>query len=180
MKQMHFICGLPWSGSQLLVDTLNQNPALHASSTSPMDQTYERVWRHWGDVTPESVHNLLAHNEELAKRRMTAYHVGALEAWYSDIGESTVLDKGRVWIAECNHLAITHPNSKVIVTIRNPLNCFASAHGQHLRGPRLHDGGPRNEPLFAKVDRYFHPVEGAIGWNLIRIEDMLKIGRAHV
>ena len=36
MKQIHFITGLPRSGSTLLCNVLNQNPEFYAGSTSPL------------------------------------------------------------------------------------------------------------------------------------------------
>jgi sulfotransferase len=175
-KTFHFLAGLPRSGSTLLADILCQNPAIHASSTSVMDRTYGRLGALWSEVSPEGVQAMLHRDERGAEARMTRYLKAGLEAWYEDVDRPVVVDKGRYWINHLEQLQVTHPQSKVICTVRNPLTCFASVQKLHARFPVLRDG-PENEPLFAKTLRYFDPQKGMIGSNLVRVEDKLALPR---
>ena len=62
MKQLHFISGLPRSGSTLLAGILRQNPQFHAAMSSPvapmMNGALEQmgvVYRYWPVSRPNNI-----------------------------------------------------------------------------------------------------------------------------
>ena len=139
-----------------------------------MDRTYGAVSALWSEPSPEGIQSLLHHDELTAKVKMSRYLEAGLSAWYSDDSKPVIVDKGRYWINHLDALKATHPSSRVICTVRNPLNCFASIQQLHLQYPVLKDGPP-NEPLYARTLRYFNPETGMLGSNLVRVEDKLAL-----
>ncbi len=110
--RIHFISGLPRSGSTLLSAILRQNPKVHASVQSPVADLFANQLR--GMSSSESA---LFISEEQRKRVLTA----SVEAFYSDISESQLIfDSNRSWCAMLPALAQLFPTSRIICCVRNP------------------------------------------------------------
>ena len=169
--QFHFVAGLPRSGSTLLCDILNQRDDTFASSTSICDMEAIDLRNRWS-TSPE-VQSDLHHDKSAAERRMVRKLQGLLESAYAEEEKPIVFDKGRRWTNSIDSLRTTHPKSAVIITMRNPLDCYASVDKHHQRFPLLDIGGSADEPALAKVVRYFDPQKGMLGSNLIRIESIM-------
>jgi sulfotransferase len=80
-KTIHFIAGLPRSGSTLLANLLSQNPRCHASATSGILEVLFGVRNHW-DQLAEFKAAPDAHVVEAAKKRVLR---AILEAYYADV-----------------------------------------------------------------------------------------------
>jgi hypothetical protein len=120
MKLLHFLSGLPRSGSTVLAAILNQHPYIKATSTSGLIDIMGAVCVAWesfptkGDVSTTEVHRLL--------RSM-------VEGKYETELKPVIIDKSRGWanpvIMKTMHQVLGRP-PKIIATVRHPADCAAS------------------------------------------------------
>ncbi len=112
MEQIHFISGLPRSGSTLLSGILDQNPSFHAGMTSPVASLIN------------SSLELTGAGSEFYSFFTEAKRIGIsraiLEAYYADVDESVIFDTNRIWTARLHQLVELYDNFKVICLVRNP------------------------------------------------------------
>jgi sulfotransferase len=110
---IHFISGLPRSGSTLLAALLRQNPRFWAGMTSPVGSLFNAMLRE------TSQHNETAVfiDDDLRERLLR----GVFEAFYHDIHpRQVVFDTNRQWTAKLPALLRLFPQTKVICCVRNP------------------------------------------------------------
>lgn len=108
--KLHFISGVPRSGSTLLAATLRQNPLFHAGMTSPVSTVFRGVENATNDAQETSVFISENERQHLLKSIFAAY--------YSDIAKETVFDTSRLWCARLPLLAKLFPEAKTIVCVR--------------------------------------------------------------
>lgn len=111
-KRMHFISGLPRSGSTLLSGILSQNPAFHASMSSPvatlMNSTLE--------LTGAGSEFYSFFNEVKRVRIVKAL----VNAYYEDVDKKIIFDTNRLWTARMHQLVELYEDFKIICLVRNP------------------------------------------------------------
>jgi sulfotransferase len=104
---IHFISGLPRSGSTLLAGILRQNPSFHAAMTSPVFAMYkalEGAMNHRnGAITDEQRRDVL---EQL------------FESYYDTKLHMVVFDTNRGWCAKLPALTQLFPKARVICCVR--------------------------------------------------------------
>ena len=109
---IHFIAGLPRSGSTLLAGILRQNPAFHAGMTSPVGAMY------------------MALESSMSRRNDTAVFIddeqrravlkGLFRNYYKTIHpKKTVFDTNRAWCTKLPALGQLFPEARVICCVRN-------------------------------------------------------------
>lgn len=109
---IHFISGLPRSGSTLLAAILRQNPRFHAGMTSPVGTMY------------------LALEKSMSRRNETAVFIdseqrrdilaGLFTNYYNKIQSTKVVfDTNRMWCAKLPAIAQLFPDARVICCVRN-------------------------------------------------------------
>jgi sulfotransferase len=109
---IHFISGLPRSGSTLLSALLLQNPALHAGITSALGSLVGTVLREVSQGNETAV--MIDDGQRQALLR------GLFENYYHAIHPvRTVFDTGRVWSSRLHLIADLFPDAKVICCVRN-------------------------------------------------------------
>lgn len=109
---IHFISGLPRSGSTLLAAILRQNPRFHAMMTSPVGGIYLSML---GAVSRKNEGAVFI--DESQKRELL---VGVFRNYYHRIaGEKLIFDTNRIWCSKLPALAEHFPNSKVICCVRS-------------------------------------------------------------
>lgn len=109
---IHFISGLPRSGSTLLAALLRQNPALHAGITSPVGSLVTGMLREvsQGNETAPMIDD--AQRQALLR--------GVFAAYYETIHPTqTVFDTNRGWTTRLDLLAALFPESKMICCVRH-------------------------------------------------------------
>jgi sulfotransferase len=129
MQQIHFISGMPRSGSSMLSAILRQNPALHASITSPVALLYERLHQNMGAKSDYAEMLTEVKRENLLRGLFTNY--------YSDIDRPIVMDTNRHWCTRMAALAHLFPSSRVIACVRDPAWVLDSFERIHQRNPLL-------------------------------------------
>jgi len=109
---IHFISGLPRSGSTLLAAILRQNPRFHAMMTSPVGAIYMAM------QTAVSRKNEAALFIDDAQKRELL--TGVFRNYYHAIGaDKVVFDTNRLWCAKLPALAEHFPAAKVICCVRH-------------------------------------------------------------
>ncbi len=109
---IHFISGLPRSGSTLLAAILRQNPRFHAAMTSPIGSMY------------------MALESAMSRRNETAVFIndtqrrdilrGIFASYYrSTESEKLVFDTNRIWCAKLPALTQLFPDARVICCVRS-------------------------------------------------------------
>ena len=112
MREMHFISGLPRSGSTLLAALLRQNPALHAGMSSPLASLVLSMLRQMSQEN-EGASFLTDEKREAVLR-------GVVAGYYADLPpDTTILDTNRVWCAKLPLIARLYPDAKVIACVRD-------------------------------------------------------------
>jgi sulfotransferase len=112
MPKLHFISGLPRSGSTLLAAVLRQNPRFHATIQSPL-----------ADLVANSLRVMSTHESALLVTDTQRHAVlgSMIAAYYSHLsGTSIAFDTGRTWTAMLPTISAVVPDSRVICCIRNP------------------------------------------------------------
>lgn len=117
MKGLHFISGLPRSGSTLLAALLNQNPAFHAAMSSPVFGIFNAALGAMGGSNEYAMFLTEAQRSRILQGIFTGY--------YSDIcdaaaGGNVCFDTNRMWTARLPALVKLSPGVRVICCIRNP------------------------------------------------------------
>lgn len=109
---IHFISGLPRSGSTLLSAILRQNPALHAGMTSPVGSLVSTLLREMSPANETAV--FLDNSQREAILR------GIFDSYYHAISPNrTVFDTNRMWCAKLHVIAGLFPEAKVICCVRH-------------------------------------------------------------
>lgn len=168
MRAFHAIAGLPRSGSTLLCNILAQNPAFYASSTSPLPRLLNGL-SEWFSEQPEVKSDLHADPGELQRRLRTVMQA-TCGAWYAGRGGDVVFDKSREWTLHHELLWTLFPAAKLIVTVRDLKEVYASVLKQHSRNPLL-----RTVPgtALGRSERLFSP-QGLIGGPLAGVMDLQR------
>ena len=109
---IHFISGLPRSGSTLLAGILRQNPRFHAGMTSPVGSMYMAL------ETAMSRRNETAVFIDDAQRR--AVLKGLFANYYETIHpEKVVFDTNRAWRTKLPALVQLFPAARIICCVRH-------------------------------------------------------------
>jgi sulfotransferase len=110
---IHFIAGLPRSGSTLLAAMLRQNPRIHATLTSPVASLLNGLMR---AMSQENETGLFVDDDQRAK-----ILTSCVEAFYEDVqAAKIVFDTNRAWSSKLALLAALYPNARVICCVRSP------------------------------------------------------------
>lgn len=109
---IHFISGLPRSGSTLLAALLRQNPRFHANMTSPVGAIYLAMQ---GALSRKNEASVFI--DEGQKRALLE---GVFRNYYHAIGEEKlVFDTNRLWCSKMPQLGAHFSNAKVICCVRH-------------------------------------------------------------
>ena len=109
---IHFISGLPRSGSTLLAAILRQNPRLHAGMSSPVGSLFTALQGAMSRRNEAAIFIDEAQKRELLK--------GLFDSYYHAIHrEKVVFDTNRAWCSKLPTLVRLFPAAKVICCVRH-------------------------------------------------------------
>lgn len=112
MPRLHFIAGLPRSGSTLLAGLLRQNPRFSAAMTGPV-----------GGLVGTLLDAMSPRNEAavfLDEGRRRAILKAVIAAYYAGLdGREVIFDTNRVWSARLPLIAALYPDAKVLACVRS-------------------------------------------------------------
>lgn len=122
-KTLHFLSGLPRSGSTVLAAILNQNPAFHVSTTSGLVFALDSLANTWHSVS-------LLEKSDPNKSKLIRAMRGVIQEYYKeDTNKPIVIDKSRGWSIPYILSAMSQVlgrKPKIIATVRGVPECMAS------------------------------------------------------
>lgn len=121
-KTLHFLSGLPRSGSTVLAAILNQNPKMHVSTTSGLVDALGGLVNTWQS-------NPILNNNDKDKKKLAQTMRGMIDAFYKNTKKPIVIDKSRTWPIPDIMQAMTQVldrSPKIIATVRSVPDCMAS------------------------------------------------------
>ncbi len=111
--QIHFISGLPRSGSTLLEAILRQDPRFHAAISGPMSEMFTSLVRSMSGYNDASI--FISEDQRMRVLR------SIFEAYYADLtGDRVIFDTSRNWCSVVPALAELFPTARVLCCVRNP------------------------------------------------------------
>lgn len=136
---LHFISGLPRSGSTLLAGILRQNPRFHAAMSSPVAGLINGALEHMG-AGSESYSFFDATKRKAICRAL-------IDAYYIDTNRPVIFDTNRQWTARMHQLVELVDDFKMICCVRNPAWVMDSFEVIHRKNPfdysRMFNAGSR-------------------------------------
>jgi hypothetical protein len=122
-KKLHFLSGLPRSGSTVLAAILNQNPQTHVSTTSGLGAALDALATTWHREP------LLEKNDRDRKKLANAMR-GLIHGYYDEItSKPIVIDKARNWplpVVVSSMAQVLGHKPRIIATVRSVPDCMAS------------------------------------------------------
>ena len=120
-KTLHFLSGLPRSGSTVLAAILNQNPETHVSTTSGLTGALGSLVNAWSGGILEGT--------DPDRERLAQTMRGTIDAFYETTDKPVVIDKSRGWptpniMQSMGKVLGREP--KIIATVRSVPDCMAS------------------------------------------------------
>ena len=162
---LHFISGLPRSGSTLLAGILRQNPKFHAGMSSPVGALFNQLLNAMG-----ATHEHAIFIEEEQRQDVLR---GLFDSYYRKIHpEKLVFDTNRLWCSRMAALASLFPESKVIACVRDPIwviNSFERLIRKNALMVSRMFPGDANATVFTRVDHLTGKL-GTVGfaWNALQ------------
>jgi sulfotransferase len=111
-RHIHFISGLPRSGSTLLSALLQQNPRFHAGMSSPVAGMFTTLLGELSERNEFSVFIDDAKRQRILRGLFTNYYDG-------DVSADVVFDTNRTWCARLPALKTLFPNARIIACVRD-------------------------------------------------------------
>lgn len=112
MDKLHFISGLPRSGSTLFAAILNQNPRFHAGMSSPVGSLVANLQRHMSNENDMAVFIDNDQRTEILRSIFPAFYRAVPQ-------DKVIFDTNRLWCAKMPLLSHLYPHAKVIACIRH-------------------------------------------------------------
>jgi len=107
---MHFISGLPRSGSTLLAALLGQNPRFQAGMSGPLAGLFGALL---GEMSARNEFSVFIDDTQ----RAAILH-GLFDNFYADSTAEVIFDTNRAWCARMPAIARLYPDAKVIACVR--------------------------------------------------------------
>lgn len=141
LRKLHFISGLPRSGSTLLAGILRQNPRFHAAMSSPVAGLINGALEQMG-----AGGEFYTFFDENRRKRVCR---ALFDAYYADKADSELIfDTNRMWSARLHQLVELYDDFKMICCVRNPAWIMDSFEVIHRRNPfdysRMFNAGNRH------------------------------------
>lgn len=172
MKTIHFIAGLPRSGSTLITNILKQNPNIHGEAVTSLSSIVGTINGNWDGFETNQ-----EYNNEKAKIGVLR---GCIEGYYNHIDKGIIFDKDRGWIALIPLIEhILQRQVKIIVCVRNPAEILASFEKLRKENPIFFtraDKTLREGSSIASRAYYYAGPDGPLGLNHRLIKDAIIMG----
>ena len=111
MESIHFISGLPRSGSTLLSALLRQNPRFKAGMSGPLAGLFRALL---GEMSARNEFSVFIDD---AKRQRILH--GLFEHFYAECPAEVIFDTSRAWCQWMPAIAQLFPQAKVIACVRD-------------------------------------------------------------
>lgn len=171
-KTLHFISGLPRSGTTLVSNILNQNDNIYSRIVSPLSSLLATNHAMWDKIEQ----NIEYPDYELKKR----YLRSILDGFYNNVDKPFVFDKDRGWIPQITLLeSVLDRPIKMLVCVRNPAEILSSFEKIRKDNPLFHTRIDSNlgesSSIASRAYSYAAP-EGLMGISHRNLFDALLMG----
>jgi sulfotransferase len=171
-KSMHFISGLPRSGSTLLTNILKQNPEIHGESVSSLSSIFGSINASWSNIEQNQEYNNVDAKIGVLK--------SIFQGYYDHIDKPIIVDKDCGWIPLIPQVeAVLGKKVKIIVCVRNPAEILTSFERLRKENPLFFtkvDSILREKSSIASRAYYYAGPEGAMGLSHRNIKDAITMG----
>lgn len=159
--RMHFIAGLPRSGSTLLASLLCQNPKFTSSIMSPVGHAFTSALTALGP--DNEAMRFIAGRQRLAMLR------GLIDGYYADLnGAEVAFDNNRRWTANVGSISALYPDCKLLCCVRDPraiVDSFERLFQAHPLDMSLIYGARANTTVYERVQELMKPT-AVLGFSL--------------
>ena len=174
-KKIHFVCGLPRSGSTLLCNLLAQHPDVHTTPTSACHEALFTIRNNWNQWIEHKASKELSDDKNLQRV------LSAMLQSYHDTDKPVVIDKGRGWtsLLELAEFALDK-KAKVLVPVRSISQIVASMEKLHRKAAHgKPDSGDyiKSQTVKGRSDLVLSG-EGVLGLAYNRLKDAYQRGFA--
>jgi sulfotransferase len=173
ISNIHFISGLPRSGSTLLASILSQNPRFVASMTGPTGALFNAML---GATSPQQETSIYV--DDAMRERLLH---GVFDAVYADAGaDQVIFDTNRAWTTKLSALVKLFPKTKMICCVRNPawivdsIETLIRKNAFELSGIFNYD---RNSTVYSRVEA-LRGGNGMIGFSISGLREAIYGGLA--
>jgi sulfotransferase len=166
ISNIHFISGLPRSGSTLLSAILQQNPKIHASVTSPLAMLC--------GVMQEAISDKNEFRSQFDPARRQALLHGVFSSYYHDLpNDRLIMDTNRGWTAKMALLARLFPSSRVVCCVREVGWIIDSVERMLNKNPTQLSGMfgfKLSQSVYARAETLMNSNTGLVGkaWSTLR------------
>jgi sulfotransferase len=171
-KTMHFIAGLPRSGSTLITNILKQNPKVHGEAVSSLSSVFGSVNASWNNFETNQEYP----NPEAKKGVLKS----VLQGYYNHIDKPIIVDKDRGWIPLIGQMeSILDTKVKIVVCVRNPAEILTSFERLRKANPLFFtraDQHLREGSSIATRAYYYAGPEGSLGLAHRNLKDAVTMG----
>jgi len=171
-KTIHFVAGLPRSGSTLITNILKQNPKVHGESVSSLSSIFGSINASWSSMETNQEYNNTEAKVGVLK--------SVLQGYYSHIDKPIIVDKDRGWIPLLPQVeAILNRKVKIIVCVRNPAEILTSFEKLRKENPLFFtkaDSTLREGSNIASRAYFYAGPEGPMGLSHRNIKDAITMG----
>lgn len=163
---LHFISGLPRSGSTLLSALLRQNPRLVAGVTSPVAMLCGNLLHSMSGAT-----EFVSFFTDERRRAMVR---GVFQSYYADVlGERVVFDTNRSWTGRLALLAEIFPRARVICCVRDVgwiLDSIERLVRRNALQPSKLFNYKGGGSVYSRIETLMDPEKGLVGlpWSSLR------------
>jgi sulfotransferase len=172
MRKIHYISGLPRSGSTLLTNILLQNPKFQTTATSSLLEFLLQVRDNWTKLEGHTAHPDGQDKWEVIKSIMQSYH---------KTEKNIIFDKNRGW---SNHIEfiekVTGEKTKIIACVRNLeeiCGSFEKLYRKNRANGEIHGefSNPKMKTIDGRVSVWTSD-EGVLGRPYVSLLDTVQRG----
>jgi sulfotransferase len=162
---LHFISGLPRSGSTLLSAILRQNPKIYAHMSSPMAPLLSQMWLAMG---AGNEHTVFIDDEQRQDMLRSIF-----DAYYRKVHpHKLVFDTSRIWCAKLPILARLFPRARIVCCVREVQWILDSFERLHRSNPFLLSmlfNGDTSRTVYHRIEA-LGGMNGVVGlaWHALR------------
>lgn len=158
--KMHFISGLPRSGSTLLAALLRQNPRFHASIMSPTGSIFTSMLTYMG---PKNEAHPFINDAQRAYMLK-----GMMEGFYQRMSQPVIFDNNRRWTSNIGAVSTIWPDALIFACVRDPVAIVDSFERLFQARPlnmSLIYGAQSNTTVYERVSELMSN-GGVVGYSL--------------
>jgi sulfotransferase len=155
LQRIHFISGLPRSGSTLLSGILTQNPVVHAAMSSPVAALINGCLEQIGAGS-----EFYSFFDESKRKTICT---SLFNAYYQDNDKEIIFDTNRLWTARLHQLVELYDDFKVICLVRDPAWIMDSFEKIYRKNPfdysRMFSAGTRTT-VYSRCESLLNGIVG--------------------